>query len=229
MPSAGLLQIVVEAPEAAVELRTAPGEEVIVESSGQASADVRENTLRIRLEGKGRLRVTARPDLDLVVRKGKTRKADKNGSKVNLLKEGKDGTVDVRGSWGKLRVEGANGDVTVDIDDCASAKITAHGGSIRFSVKEAPGGSVHCVSTHGSVDLRAPSTYRGTVSLSTNKGKITVADDPRVEVRSSSATAVNAFVGKRFTLAEHKESPVDKRPAFWGQAPVGNVTFTLAD
>ena len=209
----GVTRLVVVTGDAGVELVTAAGDELVLLGDREPVTAVVRSRLKVSYDGARPLRVTAPTGLDLVVRV--TGRAQ----------------VSIAGKWADVTVTAANGDVAVDLDETGAAKITAAKGSILFACSEPPRGSVTATSTRGAqVTLKISSRFRGVLNLATRTGKILVPKHhPRLSVVNASTQSVLAFLGKPFTVAEHKQSPVDRRPGIWGSAHAGNVTLELVD
>jgi len=208
----GVTRLVVVTGGAGVELATAAGDELVLFGDREPVTAVARSRLKVSYEGVRPLRVTAPTGLDLVVR---------------VTGQGR---VSIAGKWADVTVTAANGDVAVDLEETGATKITAAKGSILFACSEPPRGSVTATSTHGAqVTLKISSRFRGVLNLATRTGKIIVPKHPGLSVANASTQSVLAFLGKPFTVAEHKESPVDRRPGIWGSAHAGNVTLELLD
>ena len=211
----GMTRLVVAAGGAGVELSTdrhPAGAELVFRGDREPATSLTRSRLKVSYDGERPLRVTAPPGLDLVVRV--TGQAP----------------VSIAGGWADVTVTAASGNVSVDLDAVRAAKITATKGSISFACAEPPQGSVTATSTHGAqVTLKISARFRGVLSLATRTGKITAPKHPRLGVRNASAQSVLAFLGTPFTVADHREAPVDRRPGIWGSADAGDVTLELLD
>lgn len=202
-----------------VETRTGASIRIVAKglSRGDLRTERRASTLRIantRDEEKVSLSlgVVAPPNLELVASLG-------------------EGDIEVRGAWRQVMLRTGKGTIVVDGERVDGGTVAVGRGRLEFSSREAPSDSLRCTVAKGRLSVEVPSSFRGSVNLRSEVGKIDLVEHPALAVRGDATrTSVLGWAGAKPTADELRAAGTVMRPAgIWAHVKEGRVRFRLVD